>query len=279
MKRKEKQKRNDELKRRYREIQEVGVINSERKLILIRIPASVKRLIDSEEQKEVVIGKIRIYDQTGENNGQQAPQKVTLHLDENFVKKSNSKVFSTDYNLRFTQKPAINNSGRQNSSTTNSRNGPNTTMKIFSEGSGGVEIQGEVENICSLQPILQKNSYAKIKQNKKFLEEMKPKTKLLSFEKERELREMKRKNRNIVFGIGKKADDEKEIAEIAAMDLDRLREVLFNLFHKHEFLTTKEVKIKTRQPEKNLKNVLKKIAIFHKSGPNASKWELQSHYK
>lgn len=252
--RKERLKSNEELKRRYSDFEEVGMINESRKVLLLRLPPSVNRLWESVTDTDAILGKIRIY-----NAKENEQPKVTLHLNPDLAKSSSKKIVNKDYKLK------------------NSFN-KRSQIRVFSEGSGGIEFQGQVESICTLQPELNKSYIESSGERISYEKSTRAMVKPMTFEDERSQRD-KTFRRNYVFGISKQVEEDKETAKMGAWSEGQLREALFKLFAEKEFLSFKEIKLRLNQPDKSVREVLKNISTYHKSGPNANAYELLASYK
>jgi len=65
-------------------------------------------------------------------------------------------------------------------------------------------------------------------------------------------------------------------------DKDKVQEVLFSLFEKHQFYNIKDLAQETRQPINYLKEILNEVCMYNVKPPNRNMWELKPefrHYK
>jgi len=68
---------------------------------------------------------------------------------------------------------------------------------------------------------------------------------------------------------GKKMRDDKE----------KVQEILFALFEKHQFYNIKDLAQETRQPMAYLKQILKEVCNYSVKPPNRNMWELKPEYR
>jgi len=68
---------------------------------------------------------------------------------------------------------------------------------------------------------------------------------------------------------GKKLRDDKE----------KVMEVLFGLFEKHQYYNIKDLVKETRQPVTYLKEVLKDVCVYNVKAPHKNMWELKPEYR
>lgn len=277
-------------KRNFKDFEEVGLQNEARKVLLVRIPPSVRRVWDSVKEADRVLGKIRIYktsansstsssSSTTQAQTQTQTQKVTLHLDESLlqqyyqVKKNVPPV--KDYKLKFGSKKDL-------------------KMRVFSE-SQRVELEGQVEDICTLQPELNKSYISFASKRSEKLNRKPPSVKAMTFEEERKLHETRNARERRVIRISTEGDSkgpstvklDKALQALGignlsgngALTTDQLRDLVFKLFSVSPFWTMRDLKSRTKQTEKLLKEVIREICIYHKSGPNAAQYELKTQYK
>ena len=82
---------------------------------------------------------------------------------------------------------------------------------------------------------------------------------------------------NIAYDLKKKSDGKK-----ARDDKEKVMEVLFALFEKHQYYKINDLVKETRQPVTYLKEILKEVCIYNVKNPHKSMWELKPefrHYK
>jgi transcription initiation factor TFIIF subunit beta len=62
-------------------------------------------------------------------------------------------------------------------------------------------------------------------------------------------------------------------------DRDRVMEILFGLFEKHQYYNIKDLVKETRQPVTYLKEILEEVCIYNRKNPHKSMWELKPEYR
>ncbi|XP_053214194.1 general transcription factor IIF subunit 2-like [Panonychus citri] len=70
-------------------------------------------------------------------------------------------------------------------------------------------------------------------------------------------------------GDNKKSRDEK----------DKVLDMLFKAFEKHQYYTSKDLEKITKQPSTYLKTILKEICVYNTKNPHKNKWELKPEYR
>ena len=68
---------------------------------------------------------------------------------------------------------------------------------------------------------------------------------------------------------GKKSRDDKE----------RVLEILFGLFEKHQYYNIKDLAKGTRQPITYLKEILNEVCLYNVKNPHKNMWELRPEYR
>lgn len=79
---------------------------------------------------------------------------------------------------------------------------------------------------------------------------------------------------NIEYEQKKKAEGKK-----ARDDKDKVMEILFSAFEKHQYYNIKDLEKITRQPVPYLKEILKEICNYNAKNPHKSMWELKPEYR
>lgn len=79
---------------------------------------------------------------------------------------------------------------------------------------------------------------------------------------------------NIEFEQKKKAEGKK-----AREDKDKVMDMLFAAFEKHQYYNIKDLEKITRQPIPYLKEILKEICNYNVKNPHKSMWELKQEYR
>jgi len=62
-------------------------------------------------------------------------------------------------------------------------------------------------------------------------------------------------------------------------DKDKVQEILFALFEKHQFYNIKDLVQETRQPMAYLKEILNEVCVYSVKPPNRNMWELKPEYR
>lgn len=73
----------------------------------------------------------------------------------------------------------------------------------------------------------------------------------------------------------KRKNDQKKSRE----DRDKVQDMLFTAFEKHQYYYLKDLEKITKQPVGYLKDILKEIAVFNSRMPHKNMWELKSQYR
>jgi len=63
------------------------------------------------------------------------------------------------------------------------------------------------------------------------------------------------------------------------MDRDKLKDLLFEQFEKHQYYSLKDLQDITKQPVQFLKEVLKEIAVYNSKQSSKNMWELKPEYR
>merc|ERR550519_2537382 len=79
---------------------------------------------------------------------------------------------------------------------------------------------------------------------------------------------------NIEFEIKKKSEGKK-----SRDDRDKVMDMLFSAFEKHQFYNIKDLVNITKQPVQYLKEILHDIGIYNVKGTHKNTWELRPEYR
>ncbi|XP_033637734.1 general transcription factor IIF subunit 2-like [Asterias rubens] len=71
----------------------------------------------------------------------------------------------------------------------------------------------------------------------------------------------------------------KEEGKRSRMDKDKVQDILFNAFEKHQYYAFKDLVGLTQQPSPYLKEILKEIGIYNMRAPHKQMWELKPEYR
>ena len=79
---------------------------------------------------------------------------------------------------------------------------------------------------------------------------------------------------NVAYEKAKKAEGKK-----MRDDKDKVQEIIFALFEKHQFYNIKDLIQETRQPVTYLKEILKEVCNYSVKPPHRNMWELKPEYR
>ena len=79
---------------------------------------------------------------------------------------------------------------------------------------------------------------------------------------------------NIAYDLKKKEEGKKSRA-----DKDRVMDMLFALFEKHQYYNIKDLVHETRQPFAYLKEILNEVCNYSMKNPHKNMWELKAEYR
>ena len=71
----------------------------------------------------------------------------------------------------------------------------------------------------------------------------------------------------------------KTVGKATRDDKEKVQEILFALFEKHQFYNTKDLAQETRQPMAYLKEILKEVCNYSVKPPHRNMWELKPEYR
>ncbi|XP_054159417.1 general transcription factor IIF subunit 2-like [Oppia nitens] len=79
---------------------------------------------------------------------------------------------------------------------------------------------------------------------------------------------------DVEFELKKKAEGKK-----SREDKDKVMDVLFRAFEKHQYYNIKDLEKITRQPVPYLKEILKEMCVYNPKNPHKNMWELKPEYR
>ncbi len=266
----------------------VQLNNSKRPVWLVKTPPRLAKIWDKVlENENALLGKIGV---VATNNGK--IEEITFHMDEKVANESNSSglLTATDFNLKLIRTP-VNEKDRE------------PPFQIFSRGSGGVEMEGIVENSFNLQPLHSKlyDSAVKIRVSKDSERNLATKE-VDSFELLHSHSKKKPFNIKISEGGLEDGGPNDRFSKRRRVDSDLsekgLREILFSLFQKKDIngnkivsWTKKDIKraasdaaaaIGKGFPPSMLERQIKLLLSFNadnRDGLNARTYELRPEYR
>jgi len=158
------------------------------------------------------------------------------------------------------------------------------TLGVFSQTSGDSEavppipdkisVEGKVVQRAECRPIQSKN-YMDIK--KEAIEKAgEPKRRVIHLQKHvtTTYRPISNHASNIQYDKQKKLEGKK-----MRDDKDKVQEILFALFEKHQYYNIKDLVTETRQPAAYLKEILKEVCNYNVKNPHKNMWELKPEYR
>ncbi|XP_023329424.1 general transcription factor IIF subunit 2 [Eurytemora carolleeae] len=162
----------------------------------------------------------------------------------------------------------------------------NQTMGVFSHIPGDkdavppvadkIQIEGKVVQRAECGPI-QNKSYMNIKREA-IIKAGEPRRKVMKLEKHvQNFRPVANHIANIQYDKQKKLEGKK-----MRDDKEKVMEILFALFEKHQYYNIKDLVGETRQPVAYLKQILNEVCNYNVKQPNKNMWELKPefrHYK
>jgi len=77
----------------------------------------------------------------------------------------------------------------------------------------------------------------------------------------------------------REAQKKKQEGKKARLDKDKVMDMLFNAFEKHQYYNVKDLERLTKQPMPYLKEILKEICIYNMKAPHKNMWELKPEYR
>uniref|UniRef100_A0A4W4EHA2 General transcription factor IIF subunit 2 n=2 Tax=Electrophorus electricus TaxID=8005 RepID=A0A4W4EHA2_ELEEL len=148
------------------------------------------------------------------------------------------------------------------------------TVAVFSEGSSDqITLEGLVVQRAECKPAVQE-SYMKLKRLQ-IEESTKPLRLSQQLEKAVTTNYKPVSNHNYNVEYEKK---KKEEGKRARADKQKVLEMLFSAFEKHQYYNIKDLVEITKQPVIYLKEILREIGVYNSRGPHKSTWELKPEY-
>mmetsp|Transcript_16479 Transcript_16479/g.20368 ORF Transcript_16479/g.20368 Transcript_16479/m.20368 type:complete len:276 (-) Transcript_16479:416-1243(-) len=268
--------------------EEARIDSEGRPLWLVRIPPSVHKAWNSVKEGDTLVGTIRVYSQ---QEGQ--PPRVSLHVNDQVVqnyKQICEAEVSKEKDPRKRKAKARYIQPVRDFELGLVDEVPKT--RIFSEGSGGVEMQGIISEAFIAQPKFSKEYQNFAGNRTKSANTRTAVIQQLSWHDEEALAHKKRR---IIKIIDPKRQQELERqATIKAKALpantvlteDQLRNKIFELFaekdeqgNRQNYWTMADIRLRTGQRKPNIVAILHKLCNYHTSGPHARCYELKPEYK
>ncbi|XP_062861882.1 general transcription factor IIF subunit 2b [Trichomycterus rosablanca] len=149
------------------------------------------------------------------------------------------------------------------------------TLAVFSESSSDqVTLEGMVVQRAECRPAVNE-SYMKLK---KLQIEESTKPLRLSQQLEKAVtnnyKPVSNHSYNVEFEKKKKEEGKR-----ARADKQKVLEMLFSAFEKHQYYNIKDLVEITKQPVIYLKEILREIGVYNSRGPHKSTWELKPEYR
>ncbi|XP_077071374.1 general transcription factor IIF subunit 2b [Siphateles boraxobius] len=148
------------------------------------------------------------------------------------------------------------------------------SLAVFTESSDKLALEGMVVQRAECRPAVSE-SYMKLK--KLQIEES---TKPLRFSQKLEkaittnYKPVSNHSYNVEYEKKKKEEGKR-----ARADKQKVLEMLFSAFEKHQYYNIRDLVDITKQPVIYLKEILREIGVYNPRGPHKSTWELKSEYR
>lgn len=84
---------------------------------------------------------------------------------------------------------------------------------------------------------------------------------------------------NLIFFQLQAEKTKKEETKRSRLDPDKVQELLFAAFEKHQYYNVKDLVRITQQPVVYLKEILNEICIYNMKAPHRNMWELKPEYR
>ncbi|XP_017566276.2 general transcription factor IIF subunit 2b isoform X1 [Pygocentrus nattereri] len=148
------------------------------------------------------------------------------------------------------------------------------TLAVFTESSlDQITIEGMVVQRAECRPAVQE-SYVKLK---KLQIEESTKPLRLSQRLEKAVTTNYKPVSNHTYNV-EYEKKKKEEGKRARSDKEKVLEMLFSAFEKHQYYNIKNLVEITKQPVIYLKEILREIGVYNSRGPHKSTWELKPEY-
>ncbi|XP_030643444.1 general transcription factor IIF subunit 2b [Chanos chanos] len=148
------------------------------------------------------------------------------------------------------------------------------TLAVFTEGSDKIALEGMVVQRAECRPAVNEN-YMKLK--KLQIEDL-TKPVRLSQQLEKAVTTNYKPVSNHTYNM-EYEKKKKEEGKRTRADKQKVLEMLFCAFEKHQFYNIKDLVDITKQPVIYLKEILREIGVYNARGPNKSTWELKPEYR
>ncbi|MCJ8732558.1 hypothetical protein PDJAM_G00212830 [Pangasius djambal] len=149
------------------------------------------------------------------------------------------------------------------------------TLAVFTENSSDqITLEGMVVQRAECRPAVSE-SYMKLKKLQ-IEESMKPLR--LSQQLEKAITTNYKPVSNHTYNV-EYEKKKKEEGKRARADKQKVLEMLFSAFEKHQYYNIKDLVEITKQPVIYLKEILREIGVYNPRGPHKSTWELKPEYR
>ncbi|XP_065149080.1 general transcription factor IIF subunit 2b [Paramisgurnus dabryanus] len=148
------------------------------------------------------------------------------------------------------------------------------TLAVFTESSDKVSLEGMVVQRAECRPAAN-DSYMKLKKL-----QIKESTKPLRLSQRLDkavtsnYKPVSNHSHNVEYEKKKKEEGKR-----ARADKQKVLEMLFSAFEKHQYYNIKDLVEITKQPVIYLKEILREIGVYNPRGPHKSTWELKPEYR
>jgi len=269
---------------------DLDLSNSNRGVWLVKVPKYIADRWESVEPNATV-GKVKLSKKPGEK------PVITLSLDDQIVAERVETQPSKNGNSKATSK--ISASGISNLSTTQQEipkehkfvvsNIASQHVAIFSHTAGHsagptdplppcpdkLSIEGKVVQRAECLPISNTDQLYKRLKREALLKPVSSARKVIQLNNVvNTYKPISKHAANIKYEEKKKAEGKK-----SRDDKDKVQEILFALFEKHQYYNIKDLVRETRQPVTYLKQILNEVCNYNMKNPHKNMWELKPEYR
>lgn len=237
------------------EMRDVDVTAAGRGVWLVKVPKYLSERWEDSETSEVGVMRITRSKQTG-----QKPSFIFTSTDTIMSSASSRDKSGGATAIPKQHKFAITGVGNQN-------------LTVFSQSGDRIAIEGKVMQRAECLPIADDN-YMKLKRSQLEINN-KPKREIVLLQ-------------NVVMAYKPRSDHisnmeekrhKKEQEKRSRVDKDRVMDMLFAAFEKHQYYNVKDLVGITKQPIPYLKEILQEICVYNMKAPHKNMWELKPEYR
>jgi len=155
-----------------------------------------------------------------------------------------------------------------------SKSNAGQTLAVFSQTGEKLSLEGKVVERAECRPASSDMNYMKLKKQSIY-QASKPQRVVKQLDKiVNSYKPVSDHKNNIEFEMMKKSEGKK-----SREDKDKVMDMLFAAFEKHQYYNIKDLVRITRQPITYLKEILKEICTYNLKNPHKNMWELKPEYR